>query len=114
MYGQITPQQVYVVSHSEMGVFLGACMGFCFWSKLDAVGQTEAIGFTSEQEANDFIDQQIAEYPEYNRPDFIITPANLSPSGWVTMDEIERIGLPRWDPQDPKTNSWAELTDKAD
>ncbi len=37
-----------VLYHTEMGVYLGSCMGFGWWSKLDPVGQTCAVTFQNK------------------------------------------------------------------
>ncbi len=40
-----------------MGVYLGACMGLGFWSKLDPAGQTEAPTFESIDHINEMIEE---------------------------------------------------------
>lgn len=43
--------QRYVLYHDEMGIYLGSCMGLGFWTKLDPVGQNEAVTFESSEQA---------------------------------------------------------------
>lgn len=40
-----------VISHHEMGIYLGGCMGLGFFSKMDAVGQVAACTFETEEQA---------------------------------------------------------------
>jgi len=42
-----------VITHAEMGIYLGSCMGLGFWSKLDPVGQPSAVTFPSIEAARE-------------------------------------------------------------
>jgi len=44
-----------VITHPEMGIYLGSAMGLGFWSKLDPVGQPSAVTFTSVSDAEDYM-----------------------------------------------------------
>lgn len=44
-----------LITHPEMGVFLGACLGMGFWSKLDSAGQPSAVTFDNQDQAKDFL-----------------------------------------------------------
>lgn len=44
-----------VIVHDEMGVYLGACFGLGFWTRLDTVGQNTAVTFKNEFEASQYI-----------------------------------------------------------
>lgn len=35
----------FVLTHPDMGVYLGCMMGLGFWSKMDPAGQDTAVGF---------------------------------------------------------------------
>ena len=45
----------FVITHPEMGIYLGSAMGMAFWSKLDPVGQPAACTFESQDEAEAFM-----------------------------------------------------------
>ena len=49
------PASRYVITHPEMGIYLGSCMGLGFWSKLDPVGQPGAVTFVSPEEAQEYM-----------------------------------------------------------
>lgn len=40
-----------VITHPELGIYLGSAMGLGFWSKLDPVGQQAAVTFDSPEQA---------------------------------------------------------------
>lgn len=44
-----------LITHPENGVFLGACLGMGFWSKLDSIDQPSAVTFESQAQAEDFL-----------------------------------------------------------
>lgn len=41
----------YVITHPELGIYVGHAMGLGFWSMLDAAGQDTAVVFDSIDEA---------------------------------------------------------------
>src|SRR5690606_12764465 len=45
----------YVITHPEMGIYLGNYMGLGFFSLLDCVGQSEAAAFPSRETAESVI-----------------------------------------------------------
>lgn len=46
-----SPAIAFVLTHPQMGIYLGCCMGLGFWSKLDPGGQPSACAFPSIEEA---------------------------------------------------------------
>lgn len=54
-----------VITHPEMGIYLGCCLGLGFWTKLDPVGQGEAVTFEDESDARDYV----CSWDENNDPD---------------------------------------------
>lgn len=44
-----------VITHPEHGILLGTCLGMCFWSKVDPVGQPSAVTFDDEKQAKEFM-----------------------------------------------------------
>jgi hypothetical protein len=59
-----TPTIRYVLVHPEMGIYLGECLGFGFWSKLDPVNQPSAVTFVSEADANDYMSTWIMQHDD--------------------------------------------------
>lgn len=92
------------VYHPEMGVFLGEAMGMGFWSKLDAVGQTEAVVFETVGKARDFIDSLKVDGRTKDRcgiyPVIVEAHAQTDTPHYATIEQIEAAGLPRWEPTD--------------
>jgi len=44
-----------VITHPEMGIYVGSAIGFGFWSKLDSVGQDSVVTFENEDDARDYV-----------------------------------------------------------
>ena len=83
----------FLVYSEEYGVYLGACFGLGFWSKLDSVGQDNAPLFSSRSEADDFIrgwdDEPIDQIKVIEIRDTISWDS-------ATMQECIKAGLPAW------------------
>jgi len=83
----------YVLYNEEMGIYLGSCIGFGIWSKLDPAGQDAACTFESEAQAmkyaaswDSLVDGLTVKLVTPDRGTYI------SVQGCVTA------GLPKWDP----------------
>jgi hypothetical protein len=88
----------YVLSHTEMGVFLGECLGLGFWSKLDPVGQDSAATFEFVAEAHNLIALHVERSTDLRSQDFAITEVAVDNGAWASMSEVVRVGLPAWNP----------------
>jgi hypothetical protein len=53
-----------VITHPEMGIYLGNCLGLGFWTLIDPVGQPEATTFPDADTAR----THIASWDENNDP----------------------------------------------
>jgi hypothetical protein len=86
-------QTRYILHHPEMGIYLGSCMGMGFWSKLDPVGQSEAATFDNPEQIKEFMATW-----ENKVTGCEITPIETDcRDAYVTIAEIEAIGLPGWE-----------------
>lgn len=54
----------FVITHPEMGIYVGNSMGLGFWTKLDSVGQPEVVTFNHVDDAK----QHIASWDSGNDP----------------------------------------------
>jgi hypothetical protein len=81
-----------VIYTEETGIYLGNCMGFGFWTKLDPVGQTGAITFPDADTA----ETHMAEW-ESGRPHGVtFVEVAADPDGFAPMAACVRAGLPGW------------------
>lgn len=82
--------------HPDWGVYLGAAMGFGFWSKLDPVGQDAAVAFDNEAQAREHIaswDNADAD-PEYTRITFLQVVADKGE--WASIRACVVAGVDPW------------------
>lgn len=77
-----------VIANETLGVFVGTCMGFAFWTKLDSVGQDVATTFPSEGEATAFLNS----WPEGAAPD-TCRFVEVGEKEFVTIAELKAVGL---------------------
>ncbi|WP_371436218.1 hypothetical protein [Polaromonas sp.] len=81
-----------VITHPEMGIYLGNCMGLGFWSKIDAVGQPSAVTFVSKEDATEFMKTWDGGVPE--GVDFKeVVPAD---GGFASIAACVAAGLEPW------------------
>jgi hypothetical protein len=85
----------FVIIHPEWGVFIGNCLGFAFWSRLDPVDQPAAVAFPTEAEA--------AEHARFLREGatafgFVELPVTQDPNGelYASREACGAAGLPVW------------------
>lgn len=93
----------WILIHAEMGIFLGSGMGLGFWSKLDAVGQEEAVTFESlPAAAKALSDWSGAEDTPAEIQTVTFTEPSIQPDGavFMTIADAVRNGLPAWKPTD--------------
>jgi hypothetical protein len=83
-----------------MGIYLGACMGLGFWTKLDPAGQDAAVVFPTCEEAESFM----ATWDD-GKPVGVtlhtITP-DVDNGAFASIDACVAAGLEGWDPAGPK------------
>ena len=78
-----------VITHDEMGIYLGSALGFGFWSLLDAAGQDCAVTFPDIATARSVV----AGWADNNDPDsYGYVPV---PDGgeYATVDQLTAAGL---------------------
>lgn len=85
----IAAVQRVVIVHDEMGVFVGAAMGFAFWSMMDTAGQHTAVTFEGETDAREFV----AEWVPAQDPDAYRYVPVQTATDWATVIDLTRAGL---------------------
>lgn len=79
-----------VITHPEMGIYIGNAMGLGFWSKWDGVGQTQAAVFPSEVEAK----AHVASWDERNVvEDYEYATVETEDPDYATVEELRAAGL---------------------
>lgn len=79
-----------VITHPELGVYLGSAFGLGFWSKLDSVGQDSAATFETAEQANEYI----RGWQEYNDPAFhTLVTVECADDQYATMIEMKAAGI---------------------
>jgi len=93
-----TPNRMILYSES-MGVYLGSTLGLGFWSKLDPVGQTEAVTFESEKEIQDAIAtwDGMGSLPSDLRYLKVVADA----AGYASLRACVAAGADPWSPEGP-------------
>lgn len=93
-----TPQPVVLVS-SELGIYLGECMGLGFWSLLDPAGQDAAVTFPNEAAAREHVSTW-QDQPQDLR--CVAVAAGLD--GYASVEACVAAGLPAWHPTGSTSN----------
>lgn len=92
----------YVITHPEIGIYLGSCLGMGFWSKLDPVGQPCAITFQTEKQAEDHMSMWDDGKPEGIRLHLVIPDSGE----YASIAACVAAGLEGWiDEVTPVANS---------
>jgi hypothetical protein len=78
-----------VIVHEQMGIFVGAAVGFAFWSMTDAAGQHQVATFSDEVEARNFVRQ----WSPPQDPDSYRYLSLFTSSEGATVEELVRVGL---------------------
>lgn len=79
-----------VITHPEMGVYLGNAMGLGFFSRLDAVGQVAACTFENETQAR----AHVAGWDSNNDPAaYAYHAVAIEAQGCATVPELTRAGI---------------------
>lgn len=81
----------------DMGAYLGNCLGFGFWSKLDHLDLNEAVTFPSEEVAEEEMAMWDSGRPA--APQFISVEV-ADEKGYATIEELVRAGIPGWMPKE--------------
>lgn len=84
----------YVISHPDMGIYLGNCFGLGFWSKLDPVGQESAITFPSQDAA----DSHMATWENEVPAGVTLVEVSEDSEGYASVQACIEAGLEGWDP----------------
>jgi len=85
----------FVLTHPEMGVYLGSGLGLGFWSKLDPCGQSAAITFENRVQAD-----YVMTSWNHGRPDgVVIWPVMPDQGAYASVAACVTAGLEAWDPE---------------
>lgn len=76
----------YVITHPDMGIYLGNCMGLGFWSKLDAAGQDRAVTFAS-------IDAAAQHVRSWECPIGAVVYVPIQCGNYATISDLVAAGL---------------------
>jgi hypothetical protein len=80
----------YVITHPEMGVYLGSAVGFAFWTRLNPVGQDRVVTFTTKNQAR----QHVLSWDTCNNPrNYRFVEVNTAMDGYATITELKAAGL---------------------
>jgi hypothetical protein len=94
-----------VITHDEMGIYLGNALGFAFWSLVESAEQDSACTFADEEQARkhtdkwqDSNDNSVYKYVEvFTADEFYATVAELTEAGMGDMlgdmDENRRSNI---------------------
>lgn len=86
----------YVLAHPDWGVFLGVALGLGFFSLEDSVGQTEAVAFVSEEEAQQMKAVILAVNDNDDHRKIEIKSIECSVLRSASIAECMAAGLPGW------------------
>ena len=87
----------FVIVHRDDGIYLGNALGLGFFSKLDPVGQNQAVAFDSIQAATEHLSSwAIAEESDMQAYQFV--EVLLNSNGCATIEACVKAGLESWDP----------------
>lgn len=86
--------KAFVITHPEMGVYLGNFLGLGFWSKLDPVGQPAAVTFATEAMAEDHMALWDCGRPQGAK----LIPVWADLHNFASIDACVAAGLEGWQP----------------
>ena len=83
-----------VITHPEMGIYLGSFLGLGFWSKLDPAGQDAAPVFASSEEAETYM----ATWDNARPEGAVLRPVipDSDDGTYASIDACVAAGLDRW------------------
>lgn len=81
-----------VIYTEERGIYLGNCIGLGFWTKLDPIGQVDAITFPDVPTA----EKHMSEWEEGRPEGVTFVEVAAAPDGYAPMAACVRAGLPGW------------------
>jgi hypothetical protein len=81
----------YLILNETDGIYVGNALGFCFWSKLDSVGQPAVPVFDSLADAL----QHVAEFHDRNDPSLYTFPTVSveHAAEFATASQLREAGL---------------------
>lgn len=82
----------YLIIHPQDGIYLGNCLGFGFFTKLDPVGQDAAVTFETQTDAEEHILSWNEPLPGCN-----VVSINIDHM-YATISECVAAGFEAWDP----------------
>lgn len=88
-----------ILSHADEGVFLGAAMGFAFWSNNTPSMAGQAAVFDSENDAREFVASWTQGLDMKTKLAYTyVSEEDLAKFGGATPALCKQPGLPEWDP----------------
>ncbi len=103
------PYRSIVITHPELGIYLGSAMGLGFWSELDSVGQIAAPTFENSEQAINYIEG-------WDQSDhietYVFVEVGTRDQYYASIDELKSVGL-EWllgDMEDNANTVLEELT----
>jgi hypothetical protein len=78
-----------VLTHPELGIYLGSCMGLGFWTLLDSADQPSAVTFANEDEAR----AHVAAWDENNNPATYGYVAVATDDRWASVATLKAAKL---------------------
>jgi hypothetical protein len=82
-----------VVTHFQMGVFLGSCGGMDIWSKIDSFGMDAAFVFDSIEDAEDHF-HALGGLPQAAA--LVEVTADLQEGRFASMGACTQAGIESW------------------
>jgi len=88
-----------IIYTKEEGIFLGECLGFGFWSKLDPVGQDSAVTFPDIETAKSYVKSWKNQLSGIQFKEIKITDTNQHTGEfYASIKDCINAGLPGWNP----------------
>lgn len=88
----------FVVYREADGAFVGHMMGMSFWSKIDPVGQSEAVAFPSEEIAK----LTMKKHDNLNEGDYQLIPVQITNKKglayYASIESCVKANIPAWHP----------------
>lgn len=79
-----------VITHPEMGIYLGNCLGLGFWTLLDTAGQSRAVIFESGHQAR----EHVVSWVSHNDPEqYGFHEVKCANEFFATVEELKLAGL---------------------
>jgi hypothetical protein len=89
-----------VINHPKLGIYIGSCMGFGFWSKRDPCGQDCAVVFDSVVMAQSIV-RSWDDHSMLPELSYVEVTPDID-NQWASITACVKAGLDAWDPWDLK------------